>query len=60
MIPTDLIPTLRDHLTMELACHRSLLANAELQQRELIANHMEIFAELVPSQLARPVATSSA
>ena len=47
MIPTDLLPVLRDHLTMELACHRSLLANAELQQRELIANHMEIFAELV-------------
>ena len=47
MIPTDLLPALRDHLTMELACHRSLLANAELQQRELIANHMETFAELV-------------
>ena len=46
MIPTDLLPTLRDHLSMELACHRSLLANAELQQRELIANHMEHFCRI--------------
>ena len=47
MNSTDLLPAMRDHLTMELACHRSLLANAELQQRELIANHMEPFADLV-------------
>jgi flagellar biosynthesis/type III secretory pathway chaperone len=47
MTPADLMPTLRDHLTMELACHRSLLANAEQQQRELVANHLEAFAELV-------------
>jgi flagellar biosynthesis/type III secretory pathway chaperone len=47
MTPADLMPALRDHLTMELACHRSLLANAEQQQRELVANHMETFAELV-------------
>lgn len=47
MTPADLMPTVRDHLTMELACHRSLLANAEQQQRALVANQMEPFADLV-------------
>lgn len=47
MTPTDLLPALRDHLTAELACHRSLLANAEQQQRELVANHLAEFADLV-------------
>jgi flagellar biosynthesis/type III secretory pathway chaperone len=47
MSPTDLLPALRDHLTAELACHRSLLANLEQQQRELVANHISVFAELV-------------
>ena len=47
MTPTDLLPAVRDHLTMELACHRALLANAEMQQRDLIANRMSAFAELV-------------
>lgn len=47
MSPTDLLPALRDHLTAELACHRALLANLEQQQRELVANHIGAFAELV-------------
>jgi len=47
MTPTDLMPPLRDHLNMELICHRALLANLEQQQRELVANHIPAFAELV-------------
>ena len=47
MTPTDVLPTVRDHLSLELACHRALLANAELQQRALIANQMPVFGELV-------------
>jgi len=47
MTPADLMPALRDHLTMELACHRSLQANLEQQQRELVANHLAVFADLV-------------
>ncbi len=47
MIPTDLLPPMRDHLTMELTCHRSLMANAELQQRALIANQLAVFGDLV-------------
>lgn len=43
----DLLTSLRDHLTMELACHRTLLANFEQQQRELVANHIAEFSALV-------------
>jgi flagellar biosynthesis/type III secretory pathway chaperone len=42
MTPTDLMPTLRDHLNMEITCHRALLANLEQQQRELVANHITV------------------
>lgn len=47
MTPTDLLPALRDHLNAELTCHRALLANLELQQRELVANHIGEYAQLV-------------
>jgi flagellar biosynthesis/type III secretory pathway chaperone len=47
MTPVDLLPALRDHLTAELTCHRALLANQEQQQRELVANRLTEFAELV-------------
>jgi flagellar biosynthesis/type III secretory pathway chaperone len=47
MTPNDLLPTLRDHLNMELICHRALLANLEQQQRDLVANQMPAFSELV-------------
>lgn len=47
MKTNDLLPALRDHLTAELTCHRSLLANLEQQQRELVANNIGVFAELV-------------
>jgi flagellar biosynthesis/type III secretory pathway chaperone len=43
----DLMTSLREHLTMELACHRSLLANMEQQQRELVSNHVAEFSALV-------------
>ena len=49
MTPNDLLPTLRDHLNMELACHRSLLANLEQQQRVLVANRLTEFSTLVGS-----------
>lgn len=43
----DLLIAMRDHLTMELACQRTLLANFEQQQRELVANHLTEFSTLV-------------
>ncbi|HEX3133678.1 MAG TPA: flagellar protein FlgN [Planctomycetota bacterium] len=58
MTPADLMPALRDHLTAELACHRSLLANAEHQQRELVANHLVVFADLVAK--SEPLITEQA
>ncbi len=47
MTLNNLLPALRDHLNAEITCHRSLLLNLEAQQREVVANHIAVYAELV-------------
>jgi flagellar biosynthesis/type III secretory pathway chaperone len=47
---TALCTQLRDHLDAELAAYRALLGVAERKQRELVANQVRRFADLIPQE----------